>query len=134
MQPPFCWFIKLVWLTHFDIIIGMYAYLCQVGKLKIIFFYDNIHGMAFYELALRSCGRGLWRPVLKRHSDYGGEEKIYIRINNNWGIQKNINIRGAHKESENLYVCEKVLGKRKRSVVLVVNIGGHKNAFYYDLE
>ena len=91
--------------------------------------------MAFYELALRTCGRGLWRPILKRNSDFGGEEKVYIRISNLWGIHKNIEIHGARKESDNLYICEKNQNsKRKKSIVLIINIAGRKNTFYYDLD
>lgn len=89
--------------------------------------------MAFYELALRSCGRGLWRPVLKRYSDFGGEDKIYIRVSKYWGIHRNISIRGAKKQSENLYVVDKNNGNKQHSIILYLNVYGKKNTFYYDL-
>lgn len=89
--------------------------------------------MPFYDLTLRACGRGLWRPILRRSSDFGGDLKTYIHIPDSWGFHRYIQIRGAKKQSENLYVIEQVNGGRKHSLQLTMTIASRRQVFYYDL-
>jgi len=90
--------------------------------------------MAFYSLTLRACGKGLWRPILKRSGDLGGDLKTYIHVPDIWGYYRNIQIRGASKQSNNLYVVDQTNGNRRRTLQIIMNIGNYKNIFYYDLE